>query len=431
MKRTYHTIERNGKANARKLGAWLSGNGQFLLPMVELIEQSRMAVDQVIGWAGRATVQTVLELSAEQVTGGPPKPGQARPGTVVWYGRQPGTVRLRERQLRVSKPRLRRRGGGRGKEVPVPAYQAMQGQDGGGARMLEILLRGVSTRNYEGVLPEMAETVGVSRSSVSREAIEASKAELERLLSRRLDQLGLLIVYLDGMVFGDYTLIAAVGVDRQGRKHVLGVQEGATENAAAVQDLLEDLVARGLDPQQKLLFVIDGSKALRAAINAVFGSDHPVQRCRAHKLRNVLERLPQEQKDQVRAAMRAAWRLDAKTGMAKLRKLSEWLEREWPPAAASLLEGLEECFTLNRLQVSVSLHRCLATTNIIESPQSGVRLRTRRVCRWRNVPMVKRWAAAAFLATEKHFNRIMGYKDLWMLEAILRGSQSVTRREVA
>lgn len=431
MKRTYHTIERNGKANVRKLGEWLSGNGQFLLPMVELIEQSRLAVDQVIGVVGQATVQTVLDLSAEQVTGGPPKPGQPRLGAVVWYGRQPGTVRLRERQLKVSKPRLRKRGGGPGKEVPVPAYQAMQGQDGPGARMLEILLRGVSTRNYAGVLPEMAETVGVSRSSVSREAIEASKAELERLLSRRLDQLGLLIVYLDGMVFGDYTLIAAVGVDRQGHKHVLGVQEGATENAAAAQDLLENLVARGLDPKQKLLFVIDGSKALRAAINAVFGSDHPVQRCRAHKLRNVLDRLPKEQKDQVRAAMRAAWRLDAKTGMAKLKKLSEWLAREWPSAAANLLEGLEECFTLNRLEVPVSLHRCLATTNIVESPQSGVRLRTRRVCRWRNVPMVKRWAAAAFLATEKSFRRIMGYKDLWMLEAILRGSQSVTRREVA
>ncbi len=431
MRRTYHTIEKKGKASARKLGEFLSKNGQFLLPMVDLIEQCRLACDELIDVAGRATVQAVLELSAQQVAGGPPHPGKRRRGEMVWHGHQPGRVMLSDRKLCVERPRLRKRGGGEQSEVEIPGYTAMQKEPRLGARMLDILMRGVSTRQYRAVIPEMAETVGVSRSAVSRQAVEASEAELERLLTRRFDEVKLLIIYLDGIQFGEHVLIGAVGVDDQGNKHVLAIREGATENATVVKEVLEDLVARGVSPEQKRLFVIDGSKALRAAINAVFGSQHPVQRCRSHKLRNVADHLPEEQKSQVKSAMRAAWRLEAPTGMAKLKKLAEWLERDYPDAAASLREGLDECFTINRLQVPVSLHRCLATTNLIESPQSGVRMRTRRVCRWRGGGMVKRWAASAFLATERNFRKIMGYRDLWMLDAILNGSKSAARREVA
>ena len=431
MRKSYHTIEKKGKANARRLAEFLSKNGQFLLPMLDLIEQCRLACDELIDVAGRATVQAVLELSAQQVAGGPPHPGQRRAGEVVWHGQQPGSVMLSDRKLAVERPRLRQRGAGEHKEVEIPAYAALQNEPRLRARMLEILMRGVSTRNYRAVIPDMADTVGVSRSSVSRQMQEASEAELKELLERRFDQVKLLIIYLDGLQFGDHVLIGAVGVDENGHKHVLAIREGATENATVAKELLEDLVARGVNPEQKRLFVIDGSKALRAAINAVFGSQHPVQRCRSHKLRNVLDHLPEDQKSPVRSALRAAWRLDAQTGMAKLKKLAEWLEREYPGAAASLREGLEECFTVNRLEVPASLHRCLTTTNIIESPQSGVRMRTRRVCRWRDGAMVKRWAAAAFLATEKNFRKIMGYHDLWMLDAILNGSKSVTRREVA
>lgn len=431
VKRSYHTINKQGKANERKLADFLSKGGQLLLPMVDLIEQCRMACDELIDVAGRATIQAVLELSAEQAAGGPRQQGKQRSGEVVWYGAQPGSVMLSDRKLAVQRPRLRRKGAGADKEVEIPAYAAMQDQPRLGARMLDILMRGVSTRQYRGVIPEMANTVGVSKSSVSRQIIEASEAEVETLLSRRFDELKLVVIYIDGMVFGDHTMIGAVGVDTEGHKHVLAIREGATENTTVVKELLEDLVGRGLSPDHKRLFVIDGSKALRAAINAVFGNQHPVQRCRAHKLRNVMDHLPDDQKNQVKSAMRAAWRLDAKNGTARLKKLAEWLEREYPSAASSLLEGMEECFTINRLDVPPSLHRCLATTNIIESPHAGVRMRTRRVCRWRDSGMVKRWMASALLATEKNFRKIMGYRDLWALEAILNGSKSVTRREVA
>ena len=425
MKRNYHTITSRGQQNERKLAEFLSRNGQVLLPRVELIEQSRLAIDELIDVAGRATIETVLQLSAEQVAG-PRTPGKQRE-EVVWHGRQRGRVCLKERKLGVRKPRLREKGGG---EVPIPAYAAMQ-DAGLGRRMLDVLLRGISTRQYEEVLPEMASTCGVSKSNVSREAAEAGAEALQELLERRFDGVDLLVIYIDGMVFGEHHVISAVGVDAQGHKHVLGMQQGATENAAAVEDLLNQLVARGVQPEVKRLFVIDGAKALRAAIHRVFGPQHPVQRCRNHKIRNVVERLPEEQKDQVKAALRASYQLDAKEGIARLRKLADWLEQEQPAAAASLREGMEECFTINRLGVPPSLHRCLATTNLIESPQSGVRMRTRRVCRWRDAAMMQRWVAASFLATEKNFRRIMGWKDLWQLQAILGRETAATKQEVA
>jgi putative transposase len=430
VKKSYHTLNNRGKVNERELAEYLVRNGQGLLPMVELIEQSRVAIENVIDVLGRATIEAVLQLSARQVAG-EPQQGKQRTGQIVWHGSQPGSVHLKDRKLKVQKPRLRKKGAGAEGEVPVPAYAAMQDRPAMGERMLEILLNGVSTRSYEQVVPEMAGTVGISKSSVSRESAEAAEAALEQLLKRRLDDLDLVIIYIDGIHFGEQCVIGAVGVDVEGKKHVLGIREGATENAAAAQDLLEHLVAQGVDPTRRRLFVIDGSKALRTAINAVFGEHTPVQRCRQHKLRNVLERLPKDQQGQVRSLLKAAWKMNYKEGMAKFRKLAEWLEHEHPDAAASLLEGLEECFTINRLDVPSSLHRCLASTNLIESSQSGVRHRTRRVCWWRDKAMSKRWSAAAFLETEKGFRRIMGYKDLWALKAILDGSKPATRQEVA
>jgi transposase-like protein len=310
----------------------------------------------------------------------------------------------------------------------VPAYAALQNRPAMQKRMLDIVMNGVSTRHYRHVVPEMAESVGMSKSSVSRETIEASAAALQGLLERRPDDKDLLIIYIDGLHCGEHCVIGAVGVDIEGHKRVLGIREGATENGAACRDLLQNLVERGLDPELERLFVIDGSKALRSAIHAVFGAQAPVQRCRQQKLQNVVERLPREQQEQTRSLIRAAWKLDAKDGMARLRKLAEWLREDYPDAAGSLLEGMEECFTINRLKVPPSLHRCLATTNVIESSQSGVRMRTRRVCRWR-ATMPARWVAAAFLATENNFRRIMGYRDLWALKAILRGEKEMKPKQ--
>ena len=427
MARNYHTLHSQTRLSEEKLTTFLRKNGQHLLPMVDLITQSRMAINELIDSVGRATVETILEVSAEQVAG-PRQPGRARLAGVGWYGRQPGRVYLGDRKLAVERPRLRRAGRGQEKEVVVPVYAALQNRKGMQTRMLDILMRGVSTRNYQHVVPEMAESVGISKSSVSRETIEASEAALNLLLQRGLDDKDYIVIYIDGLHCGEHCVIGAVGVDLEGQKRVLGIQEGATENGAACKDLLQNLVERGLDPGVQRLFVIDGSKALRTAINAVFGAEAPVQRCRHHKLRNVVERLPRDQQAQTRSLMRAAWKLEAKEGMARLRKLAEWLRQEYPDAAGSLLEGMEECFTINRLKVPPSLHRCLATTNLIESSQSGVRMRIRRVCRWR-AEMPARWVAASFLATERNFRRVMGYRDLWALKAILRSEQELKAKQ--
>ena len=428
MKRNYHTVEKQGRVGERKLAEFLVRNGQALLPMMELIEQSRMAIDELIDVMGRASVEAILGLSARQIAG-EPQQGKARAGEIGWHGTQSGRVNLKERKLRVQRPRLRKKGHGAGGEVAVPAYEAMRHDAATGERMLEILLSGVSTRRYERMIPEMAETVGVSRSAVSREAMEASEAALKKLAERRFDDVDLLVIYIDGMHFGEQCVLAAIGVDSQGRKHVLGLREGATENAEVAKDLLEQLVTQGVDPKRRRLFIIDGSKALRTAINAIFG-EQPVQRCRNHKLRNVLGRLPREQQGQTGSLMRAAWKLGEKEGMAKFRQIASWLERAYPDAARSLLEGLEECFTINRLDVPRSLHRCLATSNVVDNPHSGVRSRTRRVCRWRP-GMPARWSAAAFLESEESYRKIMGYRDLWALKAILDGSQPATRQAVA
>jgi putative transposase len=412
------------KKDSERLGQFLAQHGQALAPMVELIEQGRLAVEELVHDLGRAALEAVLLVSAEQVAG-PPHPGRAG-GAIRRHGQQGGVVALGGQKVRVCKPRLRRKGGGEGAEVAVPAYAAMQSQEGLRQRLLSILLRGVSTRNYQEVVPQMAQRCGVSRSAVSREFQEASAAALRSLCERRFDELDLLVIYIDGQDFGGHQVVSAVGVDTEGRKHVLGLAEGATENAVVVKGLLEDLVERGVKPGRRRLFVIDGSKALRKAIDAVYGRENPVQRCLAHKRRNVLGYLPKDMQAQVAAAMRAAWRLAPEEGMARLRKQAEWLERSHPQAAASLREGLEETFTINRLGLSPRLRRCLATTNVIESLLSGVGRRTGRVTRWRDGEMALRWAGAAALETEKRFRRIVGHRDLWMLKAALDEPECVS-----
>ena len=263
-------------------------------------------------------------------------------------------------------------------------------------------MRGVSTREYQEVLPKMAATVGVSRSSISRHAIEASAEQLKQLQERRWDEVEILVIYIDGQRFGSHHILSAVGVDVQGEKHILGIEPGATENAAAVKRLLTHLRDQGLPTDRKYLFVIDGAKALRAGIEEVFGVEQPVQRCRNHKIRNVLDELPQEQQGQTLNLMRAAWKVPtAEEGEKRLDQLARFLEHDHESAARSLREGMSEMSTLQRLQIPVSLHKCLATTNIIESPQGGVQRRTDNVTRWRDADMVERWGGFRLAAHRK------------------------------
>lgn len=405
-----------GRREEQALRGYFAEQGQVLLPLLELVQDARASIDELMNEAARTFVEQLLEMSAQEVAGSR-QPGKAR-DAVRWHGSQAGRIVLAERKLVVKRPRLRAKGKG-GREVAVPVYARLQAEPRLGSRIRDILVSGVSTRKYARVLPAMAGTVGIAKSSVSRQFIRASTRALEELMERRLDQLDILVLYLDGIVVAGHHIVAAVGVDGEGKKHLLGLSQGASENARVVKDLLTDLIARGLDPAAARLYVIDGSKALRAAIAEVFGDTARVQRCRTHKVRNVTERLPKEIAAQVKSVMHAAYQLPEKEGMAKLRHQASWLKTDYPDAAASLLEGLEETFTVNRLRLTPQLMRCLATTNIIENPNGAVRRVTHRVCRYRDAQMALRWTAAGFLEAEKSFRRIQGHKDLWVLATAL------------
>lgn len=410
----YRIAGRDGVLRGGELAEALAKDGQALLPIVELITHGQAIVDEAIDVMGRATIRAVLDLSARQVAGAP---HQGKKGTgITRHGHQRGAVPLSDRTLRVERPRLRDAGG----EVAIPAYRALKAHPGAGAKVLDTLLKGVSTRHYGAVIREMADTAGVSKSAVSRRFVDQSEKALEALLARRFDHLNLLAIYIDGINLGGHHVVAALGVDDQGAKHVLGLREGASENAAVVTALLEDLVARGIGPGPRRLFIIDGSKALRAAIDAVYGADQPVQRCRIHKIRNVQGHLPEAKARYATLVLRAAFRMEEHArAMDKIRDLARELQDEWPSASASLREGLEELFTVNRLGLPVSLRRCLATTNIIESPQSTVRRLTHKVDRWRDGSMALRWAAASFVEAEKTMRKIGGCRQVWMLAAAL------------
>jgi putative transposase len=425
VKKSY-IVTRAERESASVIQQFCQTNGQILLPILEMIQSASEVVTTVIHELGRQTLETILMLSAEQIAG-TKTPGKAS-GEIRWHGSQPGHVNVADRKVEVKRPRLRHKTEG---EVKVPAYEALRDDGRVGQHMLNALMCGLSTRHYNDVLPAMAATVGVSRSAVSRQAAEASAEKLKHLQERRWDEVEILVIYIDGQRFGEHHILSAVGVDISGGKHILGIECGATENAAAVKRLLTHLRDHGLPTDRKYLFVIDGAKALRAAIDEIFGTDQAVQRCRNHKIRNVLEELPEEQQGQALNLMRAAWKVrTAEEGEKRLEQLARFVERDYESAARSIREGMSEMFTLQRLQIPPSLHKCLATTNIIESPQSGVQKRTSNVTRWRDAEMVQRWVASAWLITEKRFRRIDGHKDLWALAAIL-GRETETKKSVS
>lgn len=415
MKKKYHIVTRAARESAAVIEQFCQANGQMLLPIVNLIQSASQVVETVIHELGQQTLEVILMLSAEQVAGAR-TPGKAS-GDIRHHGTQPGRILLADRKVQVKRPRLRHKTEG---EVKVPAYETLRQDRGLSQHMLGALMRGVSTREYQEVLPQMAATVGVSKSAISRQAIEASVEQLQQLQERRWEKVEILVIYIDGQRFAEHHILSAVGVDAEGKKHIMGIEPGATENSASVKRLLTHLRDHGLPTDRKYLFVIDGAKALRAGIEEVFGADQPVQRCRNHKVRNVLDELPKEQHGQALNLMRAAWKVKtAEEGEKRLEQLARFLERDYESAARSLREGMKEMFTLQRLQIPESLHKNLATTNIIESPQGGVERRTRNVTRWRNVEMVQRWVSSAWLLTERHFRRIDGHAHLWALAAIL------------
>ena len=312
--------------------------------------------------------------------------------------------------MALLRPRVRTRAG---EEVELENYHRLQ-QDGKMQRAVaERMVCGLSTRKYRRAVQSVLEGYGIRKSSVSRHFVRATATPWRALLERRLEELRLVALLIDGIEFAGQTWIVALGVEEGGGKQVLGLWQGATENATVCTALLEDLVARGLDPEQRYLFVLDGSKALRAAVEKVFGSRAEVQRCQIHKRRNVNDPLPQHCRADYDRQLRNAY------AMTRYPDAKQALQRLWrqlcdvnPSAARSLEEGMEETLTLHRLGVGPLLRRSLATTNLIESCWSTVRSVARNVKRWQGGNHGARWTAAGLLEAENKFRKVRGYREL-------------------
>jgi transposase-like protein len=328
-------------------------------------------------------------------------------------GSTPSEVTLGGRRLAVRRPRVRSR---EGAELDLPSFAFAAARDPLDTRTLDAIASGVSTRKYRRTLerlsPEARER-SVSKSSVSRRFVALSQKQMVQWLSAPLEGLDVRIIVIDGIAFHEHTVLVALGIDTEGKKHVLGLRESSTENARVAKALLRDLMERGLAVDRARLFVIDGAKALRVAIRKVFGPLGVIQRCIVHKRRNILEHLPESRRPRVARVLTEAW--DSQDpGLAKrrLERLASSLEAENPGAAASVREGLEETLTLQRLGVSGALSRTLRSTNPIENLNGSVAAYTRNVKRWRSGSMIVRWVSAALLEAERHFRRVRGYRDL-------------------
>ena len=358
----------------------------------------------------------LAELMEEEVDGVVGPIGKHDPErSAVRHGHESGEVTLGGRRVAVERPRVRTADGQA--EVRLASYQHFADRDPLARVVLERMLAGVSTRRYQRTQEPVGDEVeqaarSTSRSAVSRTFVERTRQALGELISRRLDDVRLAVMMLDGLELKGRTNIVALGITTEGVKIPLGLWEGSSENATVATALLSDLVERGLDPEQGILFVIDGAKALRKAIRAVFG-DAPVQRCIRHKERNVLEHLPERDRPAVKQRLRRAWALDDhERALDQLRLLAGELDRTHPGAAASLREGMEETLTLTRHGISGSLKTTLASTNPCESMIEIVRRTQRNVKRWSSGEMGLRWTAAGMLEAERQFRKVIGYRDL-------------------
>jgi putative transposase len=372
--------------------------------------------------AGIEALGAMMEKDAEETCGARHARGEGRRGHR--WGRTRGKIGFHGGKVAVERPRVRGLGGD---ELALPSWEQAVEEDWLGQWAMNLMLINVSTRKFRravrlptGDVPAPA-GAGVSKSAASRHFVALSAARMKEWMTSDLAALDIMVVQIDGIHITEHlVLVAAIGIDREGVKHPLGLIEGATEHGAVVQALIDDLVERGLDPVVPRLFIIDGSKALAKAIRRSFGRHAPIQRCQIHKARNIMERLPNSLHAAVRRVLRQAWELDDADKAEKLiRNLAQRLERDAPGVSKSILEGLDEILTVSRLGLPAELRRSLACTNIIENVMGTVRQVSRNVKRWRSASMALRWTAAAMLEAKKGFRKLKAYKQLPALRAAL------------
>jgi transposase-like protein len=401
-------------------------SGTLPLPplVIEGLAEFRGSFDRLCLKAGIAAIEAMLAGDAETLCGGRYTRGGARRGQR--WGRAPSEIDCHGGKATVSRPRVRSGGA----EVELSSWRAIKAADLLSRWAFNQMLIGVTTRKYgrsvrlpEGDLAGVA-VRATAKSSVSRRFVVLSAAKLKEWLAADLSGLDLLVIQIDGLRVGDHIIVAAMGIDGAGEKHVLALVEGATENTVVVKALLADLVVRGLAPDLARLFIVDGAKALSRAIRDTFGRFALIQRCQVHKGRNIVERLAPELHAGVKKVLRQAWDAkDADQAERMLKNLARRLEHEEPGVSGSILEGLDEMLTVIRLGLPPELRRALACTNAIESLMAVIRKVCRNVKRWRNAKMALRWTGAAMLEANKTFRRLKAHKQLPALRSALQRHQ--------
>ena len=409
MKRESHTVDRSHQVDS---------SAQRHLPLVDLLVDTRTELMELAVASGLRVLTTMLEEDRTAICG--PRYQHQAERQASRMGTVPSEVVLGGRKVAMRRPRVR----ANGVEVPLPTFQLMAGEDPLNRRVVEQMLLGVATRQYARSLEPLPSTMaprGVSKSAVSRRFVAKTAAQLAAWRSIALDALDLVALLIDGVHIGEHCIVVALGIDHTGRKHALGLWDGSTENAAVCQSLLADLQSRGLRTDRSLLVILDGSKALHKAVTQTFGSAGLIHRCQVHKLRNILEHLPEGQRPWVRAIVARAYKQgEVAPARRLLQDLARRLEDRYPSAAASVREGLDDTLAILMLGLSDRLRQSVATTNAIESLISRTRHVKRNVKRWRGGHMVLRWTTAAILEAVKGFRRLKGHKDMPKLLAGLR-----------
>jgi putative transposase len=403
----------------------------MVLPMAEMVGWLRQGVGALIRQAGLRVMELLMEEEVRERVGERSQPQPDR--TANRWGKERGFCVVMGQKVPIERPRVRTTDD---QEVRLGSYEMFHRGEPLTETVWEKLMLGLSTRTYGRAVREFAEAYGLEKSAISEHFIEASREKLKAMMERRLDKLRLCALLIDATPFAGQQMVAALGVSQDGRKTILGIRQGATENATVVGELLGDLMNRGLDLTEPLLYVLDGGKALHAAVKKYAGESIPIQRCQVHKRRNVLDHLTDEQKPAVARKLNAAYALE---DYAAAKQALNTLHRELmdlnPSAARSLGEGLEETLTVHRLHVPPQLRKTLASTNVIESAFAIVERVCANVKRWHAGDQRERWVGSGLLIAEKQFRRIQGHKQIPVLlrelEVLVPSKSQVVKRRKA
>jgi putative transposase len=425
MKRQYQIEQQRAVQQFRRIATEQNPDIQMILPLADIVGMLQQGVGNLLRETGLAPMQTVMEEEVRHLAGERHQQHEGR--RAHRWGKEDGYCVVDGQKVPIQKTRLRTPDK---HEQRLGSYELFQRSGPMQAGVWDKMMRGLSTRNYGAVVKDFHNAYGVEKSAVSENFIEASREKVKQLMERPLGELRLCAVLIDGTPFKDRQMIAALGIGCDGTKTVLGIREGATENTAVVSSLLSELVERGLDFSTPRIYVLDGGKALAAAVRKHAGEAAFIQRCQVHKKRNVVDHVPDEHKADVRRKMQNAY---AMADYADAKRALDQLHRELmdlnPSAARSLEEGMEETLTVHKLRVPDQLRRTLCCTNVIESAFSIVETVCRNVKRWRDGDHIERWVGSGLLVAEKQFRKVIGHRQIPLLLASL--ATAVSKKPIA